>query len=126
MLSHLHMSCVILFHFPWNILILLEYLLRKMSDFVSIPLFGFTLVTKLRNFDFESHWNILIFFDKRNILRQIWIFSMEKSVILFHFHRSWKSLQYFNIFVKKDWRKIWICPIEKWLILFYFRCLGAL
>ena len=25
----------------------------KMSDFVSIPLFGFTLVIKLRNFDIE-------------------------------------------------------------------------
>ena len=36
----------------------------KMSDFVSIPLFGFTLVIKLRNFDFESHWNISLFFDK--------------------------------------------------------------
>ena len=37
----------------------------KMSDFVSFPLFGFTLVIKLRNFDFESHWNTLIFFDKK-------------------------------------------------------------
>ena len=27
----------------------------KMSDFVSFPLFGFTLVIKLRNLDFESH-----------------------------------------------------------------------
>ena len=27
----------------------------KISDFVSFPLFGFTLVTKLRNSDFESH-----------------------------------------------------------------------
>ena len=27
----------------------------KMSDFVSFPLFGFALVIKLRNFDFESH-----------------------------------------------------------------------
>ena len=35
-----------------------------MSDFVSIPLFGFTSVIKVRNFDFESHWNILIIFDK--------------------------------------------------------------
>ena len=31
---------------------------EKMSDFVSLPLFGFTLVIKLRNFDFESHWDI--------------------------------------------------------------------
>ena len=27
----------------------------KMSDFVSFQLFGFTLVIKLRNFDFKSH-----------------------------------------------------------------------
>ena len=31
-----------------------------MFDFVSFPLLGFTLVIKLRNFDFESH-----FFDKK-------------------------------------------------------------
>ena len=37
----------------------------KMSDFVSFPLFGFTLVIKLRNFDFESHGNTLTFFDKK-------------------------------------------------------------
>ena len=36
----------------------------KMSDFVSIPLFGFTLAIKLRNFYFESHWNVLIIFNK--------------------------------------------------------------
>ena len=29
--------------------------LRQMSDFVSFPFFGFTLVKKLRNVDFESH-----------------------------------------------------------------------
>ena len=28
---------------------------EKMSDFISFPLFGFTLVIKLRNFDFECH-----------------------------------------------------------------------
>ena len=27
----------------------------KMADFVSFPLLGFTLVIKLRKFDFESH-----------------------------------------------------------------------
>ena len=36
----------------------------KTTDFVSIPLFGFNLVIKMRNFDFESHWNILMFFVK--------------------------------------------------------------
>ena len=28
---------------------------EKMSDFISFALFGFTLVIKLRIFDFESH-----------------------------------------------------------------------
>ena len=37
----------------------------RMSDVVSFPLFGFTLVIKLRNFDFESYWNSLVFFDKK-------------------------------------------------------------
>ena len=34
--------------------------LGKMSDFVSFPSFGYTLVIKLRNSDFESHSNALI------------------------------------------------------------------
>ena len=42
--------------------------LGKMTDFVLFPLFGFTLVIKLRNFDFERHQNTLMFFDKKNIL----------------------------------------------------------
>ena len=37
----------------------------KMSDFVSLLLLGFTLIIKLRNFDFESHSNAVIFFDKK-------------------------------------------------------------
>ena len=32
---------------------------EKMLDFVSFLLFGFALTIKLRNFDFESHWDIL-------------------------------------------------------------------
>ena len=37
----------------------------KISDFVWFPLFGFSLVIKLRSFDFEGDENTLIFFDKR-------------------------------------------------------------
>ena len=37
---------------------------RKMDNFVSFPLFRLTLVIQLRNFDFESYGNTLIFFDK--------------------------------------------------------------
>ena len=34
----------------------------KMSYFASFPLFGFSLVIKLRNLDFESHWNTSVYF----------------------------------------------------------------
>ena len=37
----------------------------KMSDSVSIPLFGFTLVVKPRNSDFESHSNSSTYSDKK-------------------------------------------------------------
>ena len=37
----------------------------KVSDFVSFPLFGFTLVMNLRNIDFENYWNTLIFLIKK-------------------------------------------------------------
>ena len=37
----------------------------KMSDVVSFPLFRITLVIKLRNFYFESHAHMLMFFDKK-------------------------------------------------------------
>ena len=40
---------------------------RKLSYFVSFPLFGLTLAIKLRNFDFESYWNTLKFFDKKDM-----------------------------------------------------------
>ena len=42
--------------------------LGKMTDFVLFPLFGFTLVIKLRNFDFERHQNTLMFFDKKKYI----------------------------------------------------------
>ena len=32
-----------------------EYVPKKKSDFVSLSLIEFTLVIKLRNFDFKSH-----------------------------------------------------------------------
>ena len=38
---------------------------EKMSEFVSFPSFRFTLVIKLRNFDFESHRNTLIIFGEK-------------------------------------------------------------
>ena len=53
---------------------------RKMSDFVSLPLVGFALVTKLKNVDFESHWITLIFFIK---ICQISILPVKQCLIWF-------------------------------------------
>ena len=41
-----------------------------MSDLhILFPLFGFTLVIKLRNFNFESHQNTLMFYDENYDVR---------------------------------------------------------
>ena len=69
----------------WNILVFC-YQLKKMmldfnmshenvSDFVSRPLLGFTVVIKLTNFDFETHWHTSIFFDKRDDIRFHYVLS---------------------------------------------------
>ena len=39
---------------------------ENMSDFVSFSLFGFTFFLKVRNLDFDTHWNTL-FFDKKTM-----------------------------------------------------------
>ena len=57
----------------------------KMSDFVSFPLFGLTLVIKLINFDFQSHWSTLIFFDKKDMTPDLNI-SHGKIPDYSHFH----------------------------------------
>ena len=40
---------------------------EKMSDFVSFPLFEFTLVIKLKNFNIEGHWKTSMFLINRNM-----------------------------------------------------------
>ena len=87
----------------------------KLLDFVSFPLFGLTLVKKTGNFDFESHWNTIIFFDKRRYWvrfkylpwKNVWFCFI--FIVSVHFShktdklRFWKSLKYFNfIWSKKD------------------------
>ena len=54
----------------------------KMSDFVSFPLFGFTLVIKLRNFDSESHWTfqkepVSKLMINKNKLRTFWGWDVQ-------------------------------------------------
>ena len=49
----------------------LNMLYGKMAGFVFFSIVWLTLVKKLRNPDFESHWNTLIYFDKKNILSNL-------------------------------------------------------
>ena len=48
---------------------------EKMSDFVSFPLFRFTLVIKLRNFDLSSLKYFIMIFDKKNYVRFDYVLS---------------------------------------------------
>ena len=50
-----------------------------MSDFVSFPLFEFTLVIKLGNFDLKSHRNTLTFFDKKCMTSDFNMFDGKMS-----------------------------------------------
>ena len=67
---------------------------EKMSDFVSFPLFGFVLVIKLRNFDFESHWNTLIFFDEKRMCFDGYVLS----------NNIWFGLSF--VFWVKFWQQV--------------------
>ena len=107
-------------------------------DFVSFSLFEFTLVIKLRNFDFESHWNALIIFRKKMYSvrfeyvpwKNVWFCFI--SIILVHFsHKTenssfLKSLKWFKVFWKKKWRQNWICPFKQCLISFKLCCLSRI
>ena len=48
-----------------------EYAPWKNIWFCLLPMFGFILVIKLRNSDFESHWNALIDFDKKKMFSDL-------------------------------------------------------
>ena len=55
----------------------------KMSVFVFFPLFGFTLVIKLRSFDFESYWNVLIFFLEKRMVSDLIMLCEAVSALVF-------------------------------------------
>ena len=69
----------------------------KMSDFASFPFFGFTLVIKLRNVDFESYGNTSIYFVKKDSVSDLNInMSHDKmsdfiSFLFFSVHLSHKT-----------------------------------
>ena len=73
---------ILVFFDLWKVTSDLNMFHEKMSDFVSLPLFGFTWV-KLRNFDFESRWNTLIFFYKKYDV--IFDYVLSNCLIWFRF-----------------------------------------
>ena len=105
----------------------------------SFSLSGFTLVIKLRNFDFKILWNTLTYFGEKIYgvrfeyvpWKNVWFCFI--FIVWVHFsHKIEKflfqnSLKYFNIFWRKNmWCQIWIWPMEKCLTLLHFHCLGSL
>ena len=72
----------------------------KISDFVLLPFLGFTLVIKLRNYDFESHWDTLVIFDGKKWC-QIWLYPDKMCLI-------WFKLLCLNRFLAISWEiQIW-------------------
>ena len=90
-------------HVPW-----------KMSDSVSFLIFEFTLVINLRNFDFKSHWNTLIF--------TFWL-KKKKNDVRFEYV-SWKIARF--CFISIAWvhfshktKKFWFCKLLKFFNIFW-------
>ena len=59
--------------------------MKKMSEFVSFPFFGFTLVIKLSSFDFQKLLKYFSIFDKNRYGIRFECL-MKKCLILFNFH----------------------------------------
>ena len=66
----------------WKIISDLNMAHGKMSNFVSLPLFVFTLVMKLKHFSFKSLDNTSIFIE-RKIWCQIWTCTVKQCLIQF-------------------------------------------
>ena len=111
---------------------------RKMSEFISIQLFPFTLVIKLQSFDFEIQWNISIFLIENHVtfeyvpwknswfcfVSNVWVNFSHKTSWNFHFESHWNTWLFFII--KKQKCYIWIRPVKQYLIGLKLRCLCAI
>ena len=80
---------------------------EKMSNFVSIPLFGFTVVIKLGSFDFECHWNTSILRIEYVAWKNVWFCFISIVWVQFrnHFRLGYVLLNSFWF----DWRFfVWV------------------
>ena len=119
---------ILVFYDQWKITSDLNKSLGKMSDFVSFPWFGFILVIKLRNFNFESHWGTLICPDEKSVRfeyvpwKNFWFCFI--FIFLFFSHRieqissNWNTSIYFDkkrysvTFEYVPWKNVWLCFIS--------------
>ena len=113
-------------YFPWK---------NVWFCFISSAWFHFS--HKTEKFEFESHWNTLIIFDKKRDEGRSEYVSWKNvlfcfiSIVLVHFgHKTEKFqllkwLKYFTFFFceKKRWCQTWICPVKQGLIWFRLRFL---
>ena len=67
---------------------------EKMSNFGSFLLLGFTLVTKPRNCDFESHWNILTLFHKKKDVRFDYVLCPLSDLIYTYFGNKLRNTNF--------------------------------
>ena len=144
------MSCVILFYFAWlcsllkwdwkvanykshwNIVTIFEYVPRENIRFC----FNFTVLVHFSNKTEKFwFWKSLKYFNIfwwRKIWCHIWIYPMEKCLILFHFHCLVIKLRYFDLnvikrlwyFLIKNCCQILLCPVKQCLIWFKLCCLS--
>ena len=78
----------------------------KMSDFALFSLFGLTLVIRLRNCNFENHWNTLMFLDKKSDVRfeyvlsnSVWWFALTYELNFGNKLRNTSFKLYWNSFI---------------------------
>ena len=104
----------------------------KGYDYISFLLFQFTLVRNLRNFNFESHWNTLIFFNKKYMTSDLNMSNVKMADFVsfpllgfnlvmklrFYFEIHWNTLIFFDKkrygirFEYVPWKNVWFCFIS--------------
>ena len=127
----------LVFCHQWNMMSDLNMSREKISDFVSFLLFGFPSVLKLGNFDFESHWNTLIFLIKIYMTSDLNMshgkmsgfvsfplfgFTLVVKLRNFDIWSHWNTSIFF--WSKQKRCQICICPLKQFWIWFKLCCLN--
>ena len=93
-----------------------EYAHGKMSDFISFPLFRFTLVMKLKKKMVLKVIEMLWYFFIKKLWPQTWICLIEECLVFFHFSFPWFGfalvIKLRNFYFESHWNT---------LIIFYQR-----